>query len=369
MHTAILLLARRPDDVSMVWDSPPQPIDPDATTATLLFDQITVTAELGGRTTDPELMSTASGRPGAVVMRALTHTATVTVTADTASALDQALSSIGEVGAGLIWWPESGDMKLIGAHRGTPGPAREPRSALTDYDPGLANVAIYLLLAQEPTSLGQVLSDYMPNRAAELTDSAAMSTLVRYPDDGSRIRLQVIKSIPSDELATHAGGEVPEHRAAVQIMASGKASTLDLVMYQASFAAELARRPEAAGVWIPWQERFEPAGVILGEDPKKLPHVALHSGHGEDMDLLYTRGMRRYRGRDIIIEDLGPDYPIGDLVLLICADAIASGNFPQPGGRMPSGLDGIDALFHDITDPWSGEAALNMELVKPESGA
>ncbi len=369
MHTAILLLTQRLDDLCRVWSSASPPIEPGAETATLLFDQITVSAELSGKTTDPQLLAAASGRPGVVVMRVLSHSSTVTVRADTAAALEKALGSVGPVGAGLVWWPENGAMEPLGQRQVARESTSVAPSPTVPYDPLRSSEAMYLLLEEEPTSLGEVLSDFMPNHAAKLQQDQALSTVVPFTDPDARIALKVVGPIDDESLAARAGGEMPAHGAAVEIDATGSAGVDDLVMYQVSFAAELARRPEAAGVWIPWQERFEPAGTILGEDPEKLVQVAVHAGRAEDMDVLYTRGMRRYRGRELVCQDPGPQYPIAQLLLLICSDAISSGQLPQPGGRADSGLAGFDALFHDITDPWSGEPALNLELVEQGSGS
>lgn len=253
---------------------------------------------------------------------------------------------------------------------------------LPAYDPEQSGEAFYLLLDRVPASLGDVMVDYMPRYSAVLQAEGALTAEIPYERERARTDLALVGRIDDPALGDHAtradrtrsdanqannlsaSQRVDQHVAAVRIGAVGECSIYDLVMYQVAWAQGLSERPEVLGVWIPWQELFEIDGATLAEGGARLAHIEVHPGTSEGMDVLYTRGLRRFGGKELIVHDPKGGTAMRELLLMLADDQVQAGRFPRSGDTARTSVRTLKAVFHDADDVVTGEPALNVELQK-----
>ena len=255
---------------------------------------------------------------------------------------------------------------------------------LPAYDPALSDNAWYLLLDSQPESLGEPLQDLMPNYSSRLSADGDISGEIPYGDPDVTLSLTLIEKIDDPRMAQHAArsddpdeaaARIERHVTALGIAGHGTAAAYEQVLYQASVASEVGKRPEVLGLWVPNQERFEVRADLINEEQhmnetRTLPAVSIHRTQldaDEGMvHVLYTRGMSRLGTLEFFTHD--PDEVDTDniraLVLALADDIAESGKVLQPGDTLPTFSKKLEARMHESEDPVTGEPALNLELVK-----
>ncbi|OYN92209.1 hypothetical protein [Parenemella sanctibonifatiensis] len=249
----------------------------------------------------------------------------------------------------------------------TPEPVSEPEPAvaaapgapaLAAHDPAADGVAWYVLLADVPPTLGHVMNDLMPNYAQHLIEEQATTGEVPYEDQQAALHLTLQGPVP----------ELPEHAAAVRLVArpldGGSPSVANQVLLQGAISSELAKIPAARGIWIPDQERLltDPSAFGNGAPIE----FAVHQSTGPDgATVHYTRGLRRFGGKDVSIAAApGVTPPQEQLLSHAVATRLAAGRVPQAGETGEVATRDLTATFRDAPDPRTGEPALAIELGK-----
>ncbi|MGO1594682.1 MAG: DUF6891 domain-containing protein [Ancrocorticia sp.] len=262
---------------------------------------------------------------------------------------------------------------------------------LPPYDPTVSAGAWYVLLNAEPDNLGEPLQDLMPNYSARLAEEGSITGEIPYEDPTLTVSLSLIKKIDDPLLARDgtnsdrpdmAEYQVISHLAAVCITSRGPAPVYEQLFHQAAVASEIGKRPEALGMWIPGQERFEvEPGLALDEDFMKqtgrMVSVAVYGAVAETDDgpanVVYTRGMARLGMPEIFTHD-PDDVPSEQMrgLLATTADKFAEqaaagkrgGKVPQAGDTVKTVYRKLGGVMHAAPDPITGEPALNMELIR-----
>lgn len=248
---------------------------------------------------------------------------------------------------------------------------------LPPADPEQFDNAWYLLLNEEPETLGHIMEDIMPNWSAQLREEQAISGEVPYEDPDLTLKYTLLSKMDFAELAEAAQRSglpgaveaVESHQAVLCIAVEGDASPYDQVMYQAALAAEVGNRPEVIGLWVPSQERFEVEVHQVVEMFGKYPYVAIHRTEAEidsgDGHALYTRGLKRLGLKELAVED--PEElattDMRNMLLVVVDKIVQSGKVPQAGEEIRTHSRKINALLHDVEDPVTHEPALNVEFI------
>ncbi|HIY24862.1 MAG TPA: hypothetical protein H9837_11260 [Candidatus Brachybacterium merdigallinarum] len=249
---------------------------------------------------------------------------------------------------------------------------------ITPYAADPEDHAWYLLLSEEPSSIGEPLREFMPNFSAHLEEEGAMHASVPYEDEGIEAQLQVIGRIEDPALEAAAAlapdpaaarARIAEHRAAVRITAHGEddrpSAVTSQILHEAVFGQELSGLPEARGVWVPVQERFEAGAFSFEGGEERFAHLTWHHtpARGEQPAAVYTRGLARYGQPEICTaspEELDPTR-MGQMLVLIADDLLEKGG-PLTAGLTSKAVPRLLGTLYEVEDPITSEPALGVEL-------